>query len=90
METHTPPHDHHQGREPYTLDDAIFGLKLLLELYILVIVHDGVEAMCYSNDCAVAELSSDGILNEVICLKVYSSCGLIKDEDLGLTKESSC
>ena len=65
-------------------------MKSLLVLYILVIVHDGVETMSYSNDCAVAKLSSDGSLNEVICLKVHSSCGLIKDEDLGLTKESSC
>ena len=66
------------------------SVKSLLVLYVLVIVHDGVEAMCYSNDCAVAKLSSDGSLNEVICVKVHSGCGLVKDEDLGLTKESSC
>ena len=54
-----------------------------------VIVHNGIQSMGDSNNSAVCKLCSDGFLNEVICLKVNSSCGLIQNKDLGFTKESS-
>ncbi len=54
-----------------------------------VIVYDGVESVSNGDDRAVGKLCPDGLLNEVVCLKVHSSCGLVQNQDLGLTEEGS-
>lgn len=41
------------------------------------VVHDGVKAMSYCQDGAVLKLGADSRLDQVICLHVYSCCGLI-------------
>ena len=62
------------------------GMRLVRH-YSLVIVKDGVEAVCNGDDSAVGKLSADGLLDEVIGLQVNSSCGLVQYEDLGLTQQ---
>lgn len=50
---------------------------------ILIIVHDGVQPVCYGQHCTVLELCPDGLLDKVIRLHVYGSSGLIQNQDLG-------
>ena len=51
----------------------------LLKLSVLlVVVHDGAEAMGNSDNSALTELTPDGFLNEVISFQVHSSCGFIQ------------
>lgn len=53
------------------------------------VVHDGVEAVSDGQDGAVFKLGADGGLDQVVCLHVHSSRGLVQDQDLGLSQESS-
>ena len=41
------------------------------------------------DDSAVTEIAPDGLLNEVISFQVHSSCGLVKNKDLGLGQEGT-
>ena len=54
-----------------------------------IIVHNGIQPVGDGEDSAVRKLYSDGFLDEVIRLKVNSSCGFIQYKDLGFTEESS-
>lgn len=54
----------------------------------LVTVHDGVQPVGDGDHCAVGELVLDGRLNEVVCLQIHRSSGLIQDQDLGFPKQS--
>lgn len=58
-------------------------------MFILCVVHDGVEPVSDGEDCAVLELRADGGLDEIISLQVNSSCGFIEDEDSGLPQQGS-
>ena len=53
------------------------------------VVHDGVEPVGDGQDGAVLKLGADGGLDQVVRLHVYSSRGLIQDQDLGLAEESA-
>lgn len=53
------------------------------------VVHDCVEAVRYHQDSAVLKLRADGGLNQVVCLHVHGCCGLIQNQDLGLSQQSS-
>ena len=53
------------------------------------VVHDGVEPVCDGEDGTVFKLGADGGLDQVVRLHVYSSRGLIQDQDLGLAEESA-
>ena len=60
-----------------------------LSIHIPVIVHDGIESMCYGEDCALFELLSDRVLDQIVCLQVHSCCGFIQNQDLCLTEQSA-
>ena len=55
-----------------------YHYNLLKLSVLLVVVHDGVEAMGNSDNSALTELTPDGFLNEVISFQVHSSCGFIQ------------
>ena len=61
----------------------------VLSTHIPVIVHDGVESMCYGEDCALFELLPDRILDQIVCLQIHSCCGFIQNQDLCLTEQSA-
>ena len=50
-------------------------------VYLLVIVEDGVDTMCYRDDRALLESHPDGSLNQLIRFQVDRCRGLVKDED---------
>lgn len=54
----------------------------------LVAVHDGVQPVGDGDGGAVGELLLDGYLDEVVCLEIYCSSGLIHDQNLGFPKQS--
>ena len=54
------------------------------------IVHDGIEPVSNCKDCAVRELSSDGLLNELISFQVHRGRGFIKNKDFTLTEQRTC
>ena len=56
----------------------------------LVIVHDCVDAVSYSEDGAIGKLCADGILDEAISLQIHGCRSLIQYQNLGLTQKSSC
>ena len=57
----------------------------LVEDHDLVVVHDGVEAMCDGEDAALCKLLPDGGLDQVVCLQVYGCCCLVKNQNLNIS-----
>ena len=51
------------------------------------IVHDGIEPVSNCKDSAVRELSSDGLLNELISFQVHRGRGFIKNKDFTFTEQ---
>ena len=51
------------------------------------IVHDGIEPVSNCEDSAVRELSSDGLLNELISFQVHRGRGFIKNKDFTLAEQ---
>ena len=51
------------------------------------IVHDGIEPVSNCKDCAVRELSSDCLLNELISFQVHRGRGFIKNEYFTFTEQ---
>lgn len=52
-------------------------------------VHDTVQAVGDGEDGAVRELFADRILNQIVCLQVYSCRGLVQDQDAWFSQQCS-
>jgi len=61
----------------------------LLEDENPVVVQDGVETVCDSDNGASIKLRPDGRLDEVVSFQIDGCCGFIQDENLCLPEESS-
>ena len=60
-----------------------------LSTHVPVVVHDGVQSVCYGDDSAVRELTADGFLDQVVCLKVHGCRGLVQNQHFGFPEQST-
>lgn len=65
------------------------GVILLTAQVLPAVVHDGVEAVRNGEDCTIIKLSTNGGLDQLVCLQVNSCCGFIQNQDPGLPQQSS-
>ena len=56
---------------------------------LLIVIKNSIDSMGNSKNGAVFELLPDGRLNQRVRLKVYGCCGLVQDQDLGLTQQGT-
>lgn len=51
-------------------------------------VQDRVESVGNGQHCLVGKALADGLLQQLVCLLVYTRCGFINAENLGICEES--